>query len=200
MGIRAFILALSFSAAAGFGCPEEASVAPVEVGADTDTGPGPGSAAAGVWVVDAEGVAAGVLFRRGSDDNIADRAYYDIVTVYHPGSGLFYELTLSDGRVRLPGDVFFTGSRCNTPVGLSVGGCQECRSAPGVGFLHEGQWYRAVPGVLYQQTPNGSVLGSGLAEECVAHGTSNSKAYPVEPVTGATPPTSFAPPLSFDWR
>ena len=51
---------------------------------DDSTGPGAGTAGA-IWVEDAQGQAAGVLVRRGSDDNIADRALYDFVTLFHPG-------------------------------------------------------------------------------------------------------------------
>ena len=59
------------------------------------------------------GQALGVLVRRGSDDNIANRAIYDLVTVFHPGSGLFFEVTMSDGVARYPATTFFAGYDCD---------------------------------------------------------------------------------------
>ncbi|MDP6945877.1 MAG: hypothetical protein QF464_17130, partial [Myxococcota bacterium] len=60
----------------------------------------------GVWVVDSAGQAVGALVRRGSDDNLVYRAIYDLVTVYHPESGLFFEITMTDGLVRHPSTTF----------------------------------------------------------------------------------------------
>ncbi len=159
-----------------------------------------GGEPASLWVVDAVGVAAGLLIRRGSDNNLADRAIYDIITVYDPPSGLFYDLTMSDGVVRYPGTTFFWGPVCAEPVGLGVGGCTDCRAGYGIGFRHEGAWYRVVGGSTFELASAGSTKDSGLAEGCVVHGTTNAKVFPVELVAAASPPLTFVAPLHFEVR
>lgn len=163
--------------------------------------PGAG-AGGGLWVVDADGVEAGVLIRRGSDDNVADRAIYDVVTVFHPGSGLFYDVAMSEATVLYPGTTFFNGSTCTVPVGLGVGGCTECRSGAGIGVLHLETWYEVVGGASYEQAAADATISSGVASTCVPHGTFNAKVYPIVglPPGTPTPPTTLAAPLRFDWR
>ncbi|PIE17019.1 MAG: hypothetical protein CSA66_06995 [Proteobacteria bacterium] len=208
---HSLIRVLGVAALACGACGSEVSegVDPVEVspsdGATEDAArpPDAGAAAAGagaIWVEDAAGVAAGVLVRRGSDDNIASRAIYDLVTVYHPDSGLFYEVTMTDGVVRYPATTMFRGYGCDVPIGVAVGACTDCRSGFGVGLRHGDAWWRVRGGVGYEQLAPGSTRSSGLSAECVTHGTSNAKAYPVDRVTGATPPQSLSPPLRFVWR
>lgn len=154
----------------------------------------------GLWVFDDGGVPVGLLVRRGSDDVTSGRAIYDFVTVYHPDSDLFFEVTMSDGKVRLPPNTYFAGFGCDTPVGLGVGACTECRAAHSLGFLYGGRWWRLRAGATFAVMGPGSVMKGGLATECVAHGTANAKLFPVDPATGKTPPTSFAPPLRFAVR
>jgi hypothetical protein len=154
----------------------------------------------GLWVFDAAGSPVGLLVRRGSDDTTAGRAIYDFVTVYHPEADLFFEVTMSDGVVRLPPNTFFAGFSCDTPVGIGVGACTECRAAHALGFLHGGRWWRLRAGAELEVMGPGSVMKGGLATECVAHGTSNAKLFPVDAATGRTPPTSFSPPLRFAVR
>lgn len=154
----------------------------------------------GLWVFDANGTPVGLLVRRGSDDVTSGRAIYDFVTVYHPDSDLFFEVTMSDGQVRLPPNTYFSGFGCDTPVGLGVGACTECRAAHSLGFLHGGRWWRLRAGASFAVMGPGSVMKGGLATECVAHGTANAKLFPVDPATGTTPPTSFAAPLRFALR
>lgn len=184
--------------------PASDSCPPEQARPAESTGDGPGAAGAGacgaLWVVDAAGVDAGVLIRRGSDDNIAHRAIYDIVTVFHPPSGVFYELTMTDGVVRYPGTTFFQGSWCGQPVGVGIGGCTSCRAAWGTGFLHEDTWYGVVGGAEWEQAEAGSSRDAGVDAECTAHSTFNAKVYPIEPVAGLTPPVELAPPLHFQWR
>jgi len=162
-----------------------------------DTGTGAGSDASGIWVVDDNGVDVGLLVRRGSDDATASRAIYDFVTVFHPDSGLFFEVTMTDGAVRYPANTFFQGYSCDVPIGIGVGPCQECRSAWGLGLLHGGRWYKVRGGAAWETRGPGSVLKGGIATECVAHGTANAKVFVVDAVEGAQPPVSFAPPLRF---
>lgn len=154
----------------------------------------------GLWVFDAAGTPVGLLVRRGSDDATAGRAIYDFVTVYHPESDLFFEITMTDGAVRLPPNTFFAGFSCDTPVGIGVGACTECRAAHSLGFLHGGRWWRLRDGAAFQTMGPGSVMKGGLATECVAHGTANAKLFPVDAVSGTTPPTSFSAPLRFAVR
>lgn len=154
----------------------------------------------GLWVFAADGVPVGLLVRRGSDDVTSGRAIYDFVTVYHPDSDLFFEITMSDGQVRLPPNTYFAGFGCDTPVGLGVGACTECRAAHSLGFLHGGRWWRLRAGASFSVMGPGSVMKGGLATECVAHGTANAKLFPVDPATGTTPPTSFSAPLRFAVR
>lgn len=182
--------------------------------ADLPDGPGPTTAdttrpedthggnpdASGIWVEDADGVSVGMLVRRGSDDQIASRAIYDIVTVYHPVSGLFFEITMSDGIVRLPQNTFFEDGNCNTPMGIGIGTCQDCKAGYGYGFMHGGKWWRVVGGSTWQTMgPNGIQKG-GLTTDCIAHGTGNAKGFPVVIVAGDQPPTTFATPLRFTAR
>ena len=153
-----------------------------------------------IWVEDAEGQPVGILFRRGSDDNVAHRAIYDLVTVFHPQSGLFFDVTMTDAVVRHPHTVFFKGFDCDVPVGLSSGGCSDCRAGYGIGIFHRGVWWRVQGGVTSSATNAGSTRSPGLATECVSHGTSNAKAFPLVQVSGDTPPTQLTPPLSLSWR
>jgi hypothetical protein len=176
--------------------PEDANVSDKP----RDTRPGAETSGHGLWVVDDEGVAVGALIRRGSDDATVGRAIYDFVTVYHPDSGLFFEVTMSDGVIRYPANTFFSGYGCDTPVGIGAGGCAECRSGYGLGFLHKGAWWQVRGGSAFETMGPGSVMKGGLSGECVAHGTSNAKLFPVDRVSGTAPPTSFSPPLSFEWR
>ncbi len=161
-----------------------------------DTQPGTDTPS-GLWVEDAAGVPVGLLVRRGSDDSIASRAIYDFVTVYHPASDLFFEVTMSDAVVRLPPNTFFQGFGCDTPVGIGIGACTECKSAYSLGFLHGNRWWRVRGGVPFATMGPGSVVKGGIATECVGHGTANAKLFPVDQATGTTPPTSFAAPLRF---
>ncbi len=154
----------------------------------------------GLWVVDNAGEALGVLVRRGSDDNLVYRAIYDLVTVFHPGSGLFFEVTMSDGLVRRPSTTFFASATCDDPIGISYGGCAECRSGPGTGVLHDGSWYRVVSGLTYEVTTAGSTMGSGLQDQCSSHHTDSAKIFPLEEITLDAPPSSFEAPLHFEWR
>lgn len=165
--------------------------------ADT-TGAGP--TGGGLWVEDANGQLVGWLVRRGSDDSIAHRVIYDIVTVFHPESGLFFEVTMSDGVVRFPNTVYFKDYACANPIGVAAGTCADCKSAFGVGFRHGGRWWRMRGGAAYELMAMGSTLGSGLGGDCVSHGTSNAKGYPVDEVDGPAPPLDFAPPLRFVFR
>ena len=157
-------------------------------------------AAGGIWVVDSAGEGVGVLVRRGSDDNLVYRAIYDLVTVYHPGSGLFYEITMTDAQVRRPSTTFFSTASCDNPVGISYGGCAECRSGPGTALLHDGTWYQVTAGVTFEVTTAGSTLGSGLQDACSSHHTDSAKIFPVTEVNGPTPPTSFVAPLHITWQ
>lgn len=175
------------------------TVAPADTAAP-DTRPGAGADVSGIWVVDNNGVDVGLLVRRGSDDATAGRAIYDFVTVFHPDSELFFEITMTDAVVRYPANTFFEGYSCDVPIGIGVGPCQECRSAWGLGILHAGRWYKVRGGAAWETRGPGSVLKGGIATECVAHGTANAKVFVVDPVTGAQPPASFAPPLRFSAR
>ena len=154
----------------------------------------------GVWVVDSAGQAVGALVRRGSDDNLVYRSIYDLVTVYHPESGLFFEITMTDGVVRRPSTTFYATANCEQPVGISYGGCSECRSGPGTGLLHAGEWYRVTPGVNFEVTTAGSTRGSGLEEACSSHYTASAKVFPVTSAGSPSPPTTFTPPLHFAWK
>lgn len=161
-----------------------------------ETRPG-ASDASGIWVEDANGVGVGLLVRRGSDDATASRAIYDFVTVFEPVSGLFFEITMTDGLVRYPPNTFFASGACDIPVGIGVGPCTECRSAWGLGFSHLGKWYKVRGGALFETRGPGSVLKGGISTECVAHGTANAKVFVVDPVALDAPPATFAPPLRF---
>src|SRR5262249_4204559 len=152
-----------------------------------DTRPG-SSDVSGVWVDDANGVPVGLLVRRGSDDATANRAIYDFVTVYDPVSGLFFEVTMTDAIVRYPANTFFDGFSCDTPPGIGIGPCEECRSGWTLGFLHAGRWYKVRGGASPEVRGPGSVMKGGLSSECVAHGTSNAKVYLVDPVDVNAPP------------
>ncbi|MGM0575242.1 MAG: hypothetical protein ACQEXJ_05890 [Myxococcota bacterium] len=154
----------------------------------------------GVVVETADGVLVGALVSRGSDDSISGRTIYDTVTVFHPDSGLFLTVGMADGSVRLPATVFFSGSQCGEPVGLSAGGCGECRSGYGLGFPHGGTWYRVRGGRTFERTTAGSTMTDGVDPACMAHSVDNAKVFPVEVVTGPTPPTDMAAPLRFAWR
>lgn len=170
---------------------------------DTQRPPLPGAGeveGGGVWVVDSAGQDVGALVRRGSDDNLVYRAIYDLVTVYHPESGLFFEITMTDAVVRHPSTAFFATADCKDPVGISYGGCAECRSGPGTALFHEGVWYRVTPGVHFEVTTSGSTRGSGLEEQCSSHHTDSAKVFPVSAVGSSSPPTSFTPPLHFAWK
>jgi len=161
-----------------------------------DTRPG-ASDVSGIWVDDANGVPVGLLVRRGSDDPTASRAIYDFVTVFDPVSGLFFELTMTDGVVRYPANTFFDGFSCDIPIGIGVGTCSDCRSAWNLGFLHKGRWYKMRGGAAWETRGPGSVLKGGTATECVAHGTASAKVFVVDPVETNAPPLTFAAPLRF---
>jgi hypothetical protein len=154
----------------------------------------------GLWAVDALDEPVGLLVRRGSDDNLADRAIYDLVTLYHPESNLFFEVTMTDAKPRYPTTTFFSTASCETPVGISAGGCLDCRSGSGIGFVHGDMWWRVASGKLFEQASAGSSQGGGIDEACTAHQTFNAKVFPVEQVTGPTPATDWEAPLHFEWR
>lgn len=171
------------------------SVTPADT-STPDTRPGVDDPS-GLWVEDQNGVPVGLLVRRGSDDAVAARAIYDLVTVFHPPSGLFFEVSMTDAVVRYPANTFFEGFSCGTPMGIGVGSCTECRSAWGLGLLHGGKWWKVRGGATFETAGPGSVIKGGMSTECVAHGTSNAKLFPIDAVTGVTPPTTFAAPLRF---
>ncbi len=94
-------------------------------------------------------------------------------------------------------NTFFQGGNCDIPVGIGVGTCAECRSAWGLGFSHAGRWYKVRGGSTAEtRSPNG-VLKGGIADTCVAHGTSSAKVFVVDPVELDAPPAMFAAPLRF---
>ncbi|MFT7581697.1 MAG: hypothetical protein ACI9MR_003375 [Myxococcota bacterium] len=185
-------------------------VAPAETIADSvfadappvgDTAPRPGvPTGGGLQIEDANGQFVGVLIRRGSDDNVANRAIYDLVTLYHPGSGLFFDVTMSDAVIRYPATTLFDRGGCDVPVGISSGGCRECRAGFGTGIFHAGRWWRVRGGELEQQISAGASIGGGLSTTCVAHGTNNARAFTVVEVAGEAPPTSLLPPLRYVWK
>jgi hypothetical protein len=122
------------------------------------------------------------------------RAIYDFVTVYHPDSGLFFEVTMTDGVVRYP-EHLLQGFSCDVRRHRRRS-CQ-CRSAWGIGILHAGRWYKVRGGATWETRGPGSVLKGGIATECVAHGTASAKVFVVDPVEANPPPLSFAAPLRF---
>lgn len=205
-------LLISLVALSVVACGEGSGVDPVEVAPDEDLAqadtPGDGTpdtgatpvTAGNLWVEDADGQVAGILFRRGGDDQIGGKTIYDLVTVYHPESGLFFDVTMSDAVVRYPATTFFKGYSCDIPIGVASGGCADCVSGYGMGLLHGGTWYRVRGGVAFEQQGPGSTIGPARTTECVSHGTSNAKAFPVDAVAGASPPTSFTPPLRVVFR
>ena len=151
----------------------------------------------GLWVIDAQDQLVGRLVRRGSDDSRARSALYDRVQVYHPPSGLFFDVTMSDAQVRVPAKVYFKGASCAEPLGVAVGACSECRSGYGVAFLHDQTWYQVRGGQLAQVTPNDASLDMGVSATCVPHSSSSTRAFQVEEVVAAAPPGRFFPPLRF---
>lgn len=153
--------------------------------------------ASGIWVQDADGNPVGLLVRRGSDDQIASRTIYDIVTVFHPQSGLFFEITMSDAVVRYPQNTFFRGFDCQEPIGIGIGSCTDCKSGFGTAFLHNGKWYKVRGGVTWDTMGPDALFKGGMNADCIAHGTSNAKGYPVVQVETNAPPTSFTAPLEF---
>lgn len=202
--------AAMFAAPIVAGCGQDGGVAPVEVApgdelsqadsASVDTAGATPGGPGNLWVEDAGGQVAGILFRRGGDDQIGGKTIYDLITVYHPESGLFYEVTMSDAVVRYPANTFFKGYNCDVPIGVLSGGCADCVSTYGMGLLHGGSWYRVRGGVTFDQLGPGSTIGPARTTECVSHGTSNAKGFPVDAVAGATPPTSFTAPLRVVFR
>ena len=151
----------------------------------------------GLWVEDQDGVRLGLLVRRGSDDSTASRSIYDIVTVFHPASGLFFEVTMSDGVIRYPVNTYFSGFNCVEPVGVAVGACTECKSAYGLAFLHGDRWYQVEGGQTFQTMGADATMKGGMSTECVAHSTTSAKGYPIRRVENVVPPSSFSPPLRF---
>ena len=157
-------------------------------------------AGAGLWVVDEQGVAVGVLVRRGSDDTAARSSVYDRVQVYHPASALFFDVTMHDGRVRFPEKVYFKGSSCTVPLGIAVGACGDCRAGYQLAFMHEERWYEVIGGSSSEVIPNDASLEMGISSSCVPHSSSSTRAFPVREVSGETPPQRFTPPLRFVWQ
>jgi hypothetical protein len=151
----------------------------------------------GVWVEDQDGVRLGLLVRRGSDDSTASRSIYDIVTVFHPASGLFFEVTMSDGLIRYPVNTYFSGFNCVEPVGVAVGACTDCKSAYGLAFVHGDRWYQVEGGQTWQTMGAEATMKGGMSSECVAHSTTSAKGYPIRRVENAVPPSDFTPPLRF---
>ncbi|MFO0745195.1 MAG: hypothetical protein U1F43_05885 [Myxococcota bacterium] len=173
------------------------SAQPTDAPSTHDSHGGGNPDASGIWVQDANGVPVGLLVRRGSDDQIADRAIYDIVTVFNPTSGLFFEITMSDGIVRYPQNTFFRGFDCQDPIGIGIGSCVDCKSGYGAAFLHTGRWFKVKGGVPFETMAPDAVFKGGLNTDCIAHGTSNAKGFPVVQVIENAPPTTFAAPLEF---
>ncbi|MDP6944476.1 MAG: hypothetical protein QF464_10030, partial [Myxococcota bacterium] len=89
---------------------------------------------------------------------------------------------------------------CKNPVGISYGGCSDCRSGPGTALLHEGVWYQVTRGVTFEVSTAGSTRGSGLEAACSSHHTDSAKIFPVTEVGSPAPPTSFTAPLHFAWK
>lgn len=179
--------------------PRDAPAARDAARADIPWRPGAGTAG-GLFLVDASGAEVGALVRRGSDDSTAGRAIYDVVTVFHPDSGVFFDITMTDATPLPPATTFFTGANCATPVGITAGGCPTCRAAHASAFLHDGAWWRVVSGAAREPIANGSTRAATAGAACVPHTSSNSPAFPVEPLPPPTPPTTFAAPLRFVWR
>ena len=225
--MQRLLLAIAFASAGpacGADKPAPTPVAPADASADTpsaaDTSP-PATATAvasdaaveavphettppagvddpsGLWVEDQDGVRLGLLVRRGSDDSTASRSIYDIVTVFHPASGLFFEVTMSDGLIRYPVNTYFSGFNCAEPVGVAVGACTECKSAYGLAFLHGDRWYQGEGGQTFRTMGADATMKGGMSTECVAHSTTSAKGYPIRRVENVVPPSSFTPPLRF---
>ena len=162
---------------------------------------GPAGSGSAIWVLDAGDVPVGVLVRRGSDDSTTGDQVLDTVQVFNPSSGLFFDITMSDGVVRPPGILYFSDGNCSQPVGLAnTTGCGDCVSGYAQGVLAGGGWWRIRGGrKTVQKATVGSIRPStGL--DCTVHGAANTPVFEVERVTGVTPPTHFTPPLHFAWR
>lgn len=167
--------------------------------AQRPAGPGLVGPGGGIWVVDAQGNAVGVLVQRGHAlQGQADSVdpLRDGVMVYAPGANLFFGVEMVSGKILVPRLGVGDGA-CNIPVVAGYYTAGEEVSGMRYGFAWRGLWYRIEDGADLKLVSCAGVTKQGAEPNCVLH-SGSCRGFPVSKASVPLP-QSFPPPLSFKW-
>jgi hypothetical protein len=164
--------------------------------AASDRRPEPEPAGTGTLrVVDDNGTLVGVLVSR-THRLLENSELYDAVTVFHPPTGLFFSIRMSDASVLLPAKVLFASGNCTGKAAIRAA-CTDCVSGYDLAFYYNNAWYRVAGGASRVQFNYSSYVPEEPGAACAGHGNSNTQAFPVDPLGPGETPGLFVPPLRF---
>lgn len=162
------------------------------------------TAGGGLWVVDADGQAVGVLVQRGhaslSGSGTGGSASVDILRdgamVYSPQTGLFFGLQMSTGKVLAP-RLGVADTSCSAPVVAGYYTEGDAISGPPYAFVYNGSWYRIEPYQPLQLVTCGGTVADGIDGKCAQH-TGTCRGFPVKSIKPGLP-LQFSAPLQISW-
>jgi len=160
--------------------------------ADPNDVAGP-QAGGGLWVVDANGGAVGVLVSRGHPYTQND-PLQDAVTVFSPKGDLFFSLRMSSGKVIVPKMGVSDGACGQVVVAGNYPNLDGVLSGVQVGVAFKGDWYRVKPGEPLSLVPCAGTTSEGDDPKCVPH-SGSCRGFPVEKLPDGILPASFPAPL-----
>ncbi len=168
------------------------------VGADTKV-TATGVTGGGLWVVDANGQAIGVLVQRGHS-SLSANGTVDILRdgalVYSPQTGLFFGVQLSSGKVISP-RLGVTDASCAAPVVAGYYTDGDAISGPPYAFVYNGSWYRIEAYQPLQLVTCGGTVADGIDGKCAPH-SGSCRGFPVTSIKPALP-LQFAAPMQLSW-
>lgn len=189
---------------------EDGKQAPAQDGATGADGANPTDAAVmdvvltaaavgGLWIVDANGDAVGVLVQRGHADlstAMTTDLLRDGALVYSPKAGVFFGIQMSTGKVIAPRLGVGDGT-CNEVVTAGYYTDDSYVSGQSYAFVYKEQWYKIKDYQPMIFVPCGGTVTNGPDPKCSPHNGS-CRGFAVKQ-TDLPMPAIFPAPLSFAW-
>ncbi len=157
------------------------------------------AAVGGLWVVDANGEAVGVLVQRGHADlstAMTTDLLRDGALVYSPKAGVFFGIQMSSGKVIAPRLGVGDGT-CNEVVTAGYYTDDSYVSGQSYAFVYKEQWYKVKDYQAMIFVPCGGTVTNGPDPKCSPHNGS-CRGFAVKQADLPLP-NLFAAPLSFAW-
>jgi len=157
------------------------------------------AAVGGLWVVDANGEAVGVLVQRGHADlstAMTTDLLRDGALVYSPKAGVFFGIQMSTGKVIAPRLGVGDGT-CSEVVTAGYYTDDSYVSGQSYAFVYKEQWYKVKDYQPMIFVPCGGTVSNGPDPKCAPHNGS-CRGFAVKQ-TDLPMPAIFPGPLSYAW-